>query len=146
MGATYVVAPWLRKQVIHMSTFDNKTKPELERGNYIVYTDEPNTVVNGSGGGAVQTLIADYDSGSDAYVLDTEITFNEIKAAFDAGYIIHLKLTRETELDSQVDVCRMISWDYYVDESEPYYLATFMFQGSPFLLRAESPDGQLVIY
>ena len=124
------------------------TKPETEKGCYIAYTGEPNTVISGSGGGggSVQTLNANYDADNDVYVLDTEITFNEIKSAFDAGFIIHLKLIRETELDSQIDVCQMVSWDYYVDESEPYYLATFIFQGSPFLLRAESPDGLLIVY
>ena len=34
-----------------MSMFENKTKPELEAGNFIAYADEPNTVVSGSGGG-----------------------------------------------------------------------------------------------
>lgn len=34
-----------------MSVFDNKTKPELEAGNYIAYTDEPDTIVSAGGGG-----------------------------------------------------------------------------------------------
>lgn len=34
-----------------MSMFENKTKPELERGNFIAYADEPNTIVDNAGGG-----------------------------------------------------------------------------------------------
>lgn len=68
-----------------MSMFENKTKPELEAGNYIAYADEPNTVVSGSGG--IVFLEFDYDNG--VYV--PKFTYNEAKTAFLAGNFLYVR-------------------------------------------------------
>lgn len=65
-----------------MIMFDNKTKPELEAGNYIAYADEPNTIVSGSGGGgggvAVFRATAEQVGGNWVEVVD--FTYNDIIA------------------------------------------------------------------
>lgn len=131
-----------------MSMFENKTKPELEAGNYLVYTDEPGTVVSpgsggGGGGGAVQTLNAHYDFDGEFYVLDTEVTFNELKAAFDAGADVHFKTVQEAEGYTLIQVCRMISLESNSHEEYPYYKAYFAYGSSAYELTAESPDSPM---
>ena len=83
----------------------NITKPELERGNFIAYSDEPNTIVDnaGGGGGGGEDLILElsYDADLEYYVLDTVITYNEVKAAFDAGKKIYYVAAYETETGAE---------------------------------------------
>jgi len=134
----------------------NIPKPELERGNYICYADEPNTIVDnagggggdegGGGGGAVQVLNGHYDFGTEAYVLDSEITFNELKSAFDAGADVRLELVQESEQYTLVEVGRMESLESMESSLEgyPYYKARFA-GSSTFELSAESPDSPMTI-
>lgn len=125
-------------------------KPELERGNFIAYTDEPGMVISGSGGGGgdVQTLHAHYELVGEIYVLDTVVTFNELKSAFDAGSTVHIELTQNGDDYSQVDVCQMVACTSYASDNPDIpsdYIVSFFYQGSPFVLQAESPDDPLAI-
>lgn len=74
-----------------MSMFENKTKPELEAGNFIAYADEPNTVVSGSGGGGggIVYLQADPDEGG--VTLVPQFSFNQVKNALSAGKFAVIK-------------------------------------------------------
>ena len=57
--------------------FENKTKPELERGNYLVYTDEPDTVYDspgGGGGGGVSPFEISFDKGD----VTCNFTYNDL--------------------------------------------------------------------
>lgn len=61
----------------------NMPKPELEAGNFIAYTDEPNTVISGSGGGggiAVFNIEVDENG-----VYNPTFTYNEVKEAVISG-------------------------------------------------------------
>lgn len=132
-----------------MSMFENKTKPELEAGNYLVYTDEPGTVVSpgsggGGGGGTVQTLNAHYDFGGEFYVLDSEITFNELKSAFEAGAEVHLELVQEADAYTLVNTSRMQSWDSMTGDY-PSYKAQFLMGSELVELSAESPDSPMTM-
>lgn len=72
-----------------MSIFENKTKPELEAGNFIAYTDEPNTVVSGSGGGGgIAVFNIDVDS-NNTYI--PTFTYSEVKEAVISGKIPYTK-------------------------------------------------------
>lgn len=73
-----------------MSMFENKTKPELERGNFIAYADEPNAVVSGSGGGGGAVFLeADYVDRESP--LEPKFSFNDVKNALDAGKVVFIK-------------------------------------------------------
>ncbi len=74
-----------------MSMFENKTKPELERGNFIAYADEPGTVISGSGGGgAIVYLQADPDGGSPPKLVP-QFSFNQVKSALESGKFAIIK-------------------------------------------------------
>lgn len=67
-----------------MSMFENKTKPELEAGNYIAYTDEPNAVVSGSGGGGGGIAVFNIEVDENG-VYNPTFTYNEVKEAVISG-------------------------------------------------------------
>lgn len=88
-----------------MSMFDNKTKPELERGNFIAYADEPNTIVDsaggggGGGGGGAAFFMMHYDADLERNV--AEFTYNQVKEAFMAGQVPYVKLIYDQERSFQ---------------------------------------------
>lgn len=73
-------------------------KPELETGNYIAYTDEPGTVINGSGGGGggIVYLQADPDGGSPPKLVP-QFSFNQVKNALSAGKFAVIKSSNGTD-------------------------------------------------
>lgn len=66
-------------------------KPELEQGNFIAYTDEPNTVVSGSGGGGGTVYLnMAYDADSTPSYIP-EFSYNDVKNNVEAGKIVCIR-------------------------------------------------------
>ena len=66
----------------------NVPKPELERGNYITYTDEPGEVLSpGSTGGGVVYMELDFDSSQTPPYIP-KFTYNEVMNSFVAGKFV----------------------------------------------------------
>lgn len=87
-----------------MSMFENKTKPELEAGNFIAYSDEPNTVVSGSGGGGgggAVFLEAEFVDKSSPLV--PKFSFNDVKNALDAGQVVFVKIIAGEEPQTDIN-------------------------------------------
>lgn len=80
----------------------NIPKPELERGNYITYSDEPGTIYepdSGDGGGEGGSLACfelEYDSSQLVPYVPT-FTYNEVKNAVENGGFAFLRSTNQTE-------------------------------------------------
>lgn len=77
----------------------NVPKPELERGAYIVYTDEPGEVLSpgSTGGGGIVYLQADREAGSPLLV--PQFSFNQVKSAFESGNLAIIKAADEIMTD-----------------------------------------------
>ena len=74
-----------------MSKFDNKTKPELEAGNYLVYTDEPGTVVSpGSGGGGGGFTVFNGVLADDGITVVVDFSYADIIGAVGEGNPVFL--------------------------------------------------------
>ena len=68
----------------------NMPKSELERGSFIAYADEPNTVVSGSGGGGGAVYLeAEYIVESETYI--PKFSYNDVKNAVEAGKIVCIR-------------------------------------------------------
>ena len=69
----------------------NVPKPDLERGAYIVYTDEPGEVLSpgSAGGGGAVFLEADFVQIGSPLV--PKFSFNDVKNALDAGQAVFIK-------------------------------------------------------
>lgn len=72
----------------------NIPKPELERGAYIVYTDESGEVLSpgSTGGGGVVFLEAEYNNEGDAAHYVPKFTYNDAKNAFLAGNFLYVRV------------------------------------------------------
>ena len=69
----------------------NIPKPELEQGCYIAYTDEPNTVVSGSGGGGGGDIVIIEGIPSDANI-EMQASYNDLNEHFNNGKVCFLRL------------------------------------------------------
>lgn len=74
----------------------NVPKPDLERGAYIVYTDEPGEVISpgSTGGGGAVFLDADFVAIGSPLV--PKFSFNDVKNALDAGKAVFIKWTADS--------------------------------------------------
>jgi len=100
-------------------------KPELERGNYICYADEPNTIVDnaggggeggGGGGGGVVFLPATYNAETDLVTVD--FTYNDV-----AGYIADNKLPVLS--DNLGNVFCILNYSF--SEIDSQYVVSFLY-------------------
>lgn len=72
----------------------NIPKPDLERGNYLVYTDEPDTVIDstgGGGGGGGVYFDAEYDIESETPSYTAKFSYNDVKNSVESGKIVCLR-------------------------------------------------------
>lgn len=112
-------------------------KPELERGNYIAYSDEPNTVVSGSGGGgggggdgvAVFRATAEQIGGDWVEVVD--FTYNDIIAKAENKPVFLI------DFDSGNALCWLL---VSATSTGGTYAAAFEGTGSKLLYTASNPD------
>lgn len=121
-----------------MSMFENKTKPELEAGNYIAYTDEPNTVVDnaGGGGGVVVYLDAEYDVESDTPSYIAKFSYNDVKNSVEAGNFVCLR-TVYTDPGSGTGIFEMRPVSGMQEESDPVGYSVF---AERLIFTADAPD------
>lgn len=100
-----------------MSMFENKTKPELEAGNFIAYADEPGTVVSGSGGGGGGgAVFLDADFVELGSPLVPKFSFNDVKNALDAGQAVFIKWTMDSGA-GQINVNYALVLQLVIDET-----------------------------
>ena len=118
-----------------MSMFENKTKPELESGNFIAYADEPNTIVSGSGGGAVY-LEAEYIVESETYT--PKFSYNDVKNAVEAGKIVFIRSAYSN--DSGADLIETHPVNTVATYSDPVEYAVF---ADRLRFTADDPDAQM---
>ena len=99
-------------------------KTEIDKAPYIVYTGKPDTEYNGSGGGggggSDLVLELSYDADLEYYVLDTVITYNEVKAAFDAGKKIYYVQAYEDESGSEQIIGVLCGFNVYEQNGNVY--------------------------
>lgn len=121
----------------------NIPKPELERGNFIAYTDEPNTIVSGSGGGGGAVFLeADY-VGIDA-PLTPKFSFNDVKNALDSGQAVFVKWTALGE-DGQVNIvyCSVQALSYNETPGDEAYSVIAESQGNVLIFKATDPNATM---
>lgn len=99
-------------------------KPELERGNYICYADEPGAIVSpgsgGGGGGGVAVFEANYDVEDERYV--PEFSYNDVKSAWNEGKIClaHLHYDTGSYIQENRDIIYDIQEKYESSEYNYY--------------------------
>lgn len=108
----------------------NIPKPDLERGNYLVYTDEPDTVYdNAGGGGGGAAFDLDYDSSQlDPYI--PTFTYNQVKNAIERGNFPFTRCVYSSEGYTHIEVYPIMSAidngddSYTVATDDATYVAT----------------------
>lgn len=61
-------------------------KPELERGNFIAYTDEPNTIVDNAGGGGVAPFEITFGDGG---TITVNFSYNDLIEAISGNQFVY---------------------------------------------------------
>lgn len=128
-----------------MSMFENKTKPELERGNFIAYADEPGTVISGSGGGAAY-LELDFDGLQEPpYV--PQFTYTDAKNGIAAGKFVCARAVYSVGGlvpgdDDTYNVIELLPVLTVFDNGEDSYNVTTM----DYRFTASSPDATMTPY
>lgn len=132
-----------------MSIFENKTKPELEAGNFIAYSDEPNTVVSGSGGGggggdgAVVYLQADPDGGSPPKLVP-QFSFNQVKNALSAGKFAVIKSSDGLDTTDFLYIETLTEFPGD-DENDPDYEVTARIGAGQITFISNDPDKLMTV-
>lgn len=125
-----------------MSMFENKTKPELEAGNYIAYTDEPNTVVSGSGGGGGAVFLEADEGGPDT-PLTPKFSFNDVKNALEAGQAVFIKTVASEGMQTNMNY--MLVYSLAMDETpdDEAYTVVASEGAGVFLFEATDPNATM---
>ena len=124
-----------------MSIFENKTKPELERGNFIAYADDPNTIVDnagGGGGGGAAFLLAPFgDSG-----IEPQFSFNQVKAFVDANTPVFIKSETSNDEEGEIAILQVCGIDWITGST--YNVQMLDSAGDAITLKSTDPDENMI--
>lgn len=130
-----------------MSMFENKTKPELEAGNFIAYADEPNTVVSGSGGGGGAVYLElNFDKSKEPPYIPA-FTYNDVRDNLEAGKFVFARSVYSVSGmipgdDSSYDVIEILPVQTAYDNGEDSYNVKTM----DYRFTATDPDDIMTTY
>lgn len=122
-----------------MSMFENKTKPELEAGNFIAYADEPNTIVSGSGGGGGGGTVYLMSSYEDELIVP-EFSFKDVKDAVDNNSSVFVKQLIFSSEDKNYTLNLMRVFEIDWSDSLSHYNVSVSLGSETFVFTASSQD------
>lgn len=125
----------------------NMPKSELERGSFIAYADEPNTVISGSGGGGGAVYLElNFDKSKEPPYIPA-FTYNDVRDNLVAGKSVYFRSVYsvsgiEPGDDSPYNVIEILPVIQTADNGEDSYNVTTM----DFSFTATNPDDIMTTY